>query len=145
MRILALALIATAAAGCQREFLATNTWYDTAEIVCQRPNCPDCRGTTGRRCEPCKGTGGVKCDACKDGKQKCGTCKGDGRKDGKTCKTCDGSGRSVCFRCGGDMVMDHDRCSGKGQICCLQRIRINEPGIVNEEDAWPPGSFQGKK
>ena len=144
MRWLALLLLPLAAA-CQRQSLASNTWYDSAEIVCQRTQCPSCRGSLACPCHPCRASGGVKCTSCKDGKQKCFTCKGDGVKKGKKCESCDGAGITACGTCGGDMIMECAHCAGKGRIACLQRLKINEPPIAEMNDAWPLGSFEVKK
>ncbi len=145
MRILAIVLLALGVAGCSRQMLATNTWYDSAEIVCQRPHCPHCHGTLGVTCAPCKGSGGLKCTSCKDGTTTCGTCKGDGVKKGEKCKSCEGSGKTKCYTCDGDRIMDCSRCAAKGKVCCLQRITINEPGVQRDDEAWPRGSYEVKK
>jgi hypothetical protein len=145
MRLPPAAAALLALAACSRAALAPATWYGSAQIVCQRPDCPDCRGTCGVGCRPCRATGGVPCTSCKDGTQKCAACDGDGSKHGKKCRTCDGDGRSDCWACGGDRVASCGHCDGKGQVCCLQRLDIRERGITAPDEAWPPGTFEAPK
>lgn len=134
------ALVALAlAGGCARTHLASNVWYESAEIACLRQNCPRCHGTRGIQCPKCHGTGTIECTSCdKSGQVTCGTCKGDGRKDGKKCKTCDGLGKHACWTCGGDKLKDDDYCAAKGKILCLMSVRVSEPPVTQPGDIWPP-------